>query len=99
MSSSPASGSVGARIIGQLHDLGVEVVGVDKSAEATGMPLARLTRRPGRHRRDASGGDTPGGRDHPCQAIVSVTDSDIVNLETALNARALAGSRGSSPAV
>jgi Trk K+ transport system NAD-binding subunit len=84
-------GSVGARIVGQLHDLGVEVVGIDKSADATGIQLARLL-----------GVRVVIGETHKeetlraagitsCQAIVSVTDSDIVNLETALNARALAG--------
>ncbi len=83
-------GTVGARIIGQLHDLGIDVVGVDKSAEAAGAPLAR---RLGirvvigeTHREEtlrAAGVTT-------CRALVSVTDSDIANLETALNARALA---------
>ena len=34
-------GSVGALVIGELHDLGIDVVGVDKSAEATGMALAK----------------------------------------------------------
>src|SRR5262249_54160108 len=34
-------GNVGARIVGQLHDLGIDVVGVDKSAEAAGAPLAK----------------------------------------------------------
>jgi Trk K+ transport system NAD-binding subunit len=83
-------GSVGARIVGQLHDLGVDVVGIDKSPDATGMQLARLL-----------GVRVVIGETHAeetlreagistCQAIVSVTDSDIVNLETALNARALA---------
>ncbi len=83
-------GSVGARILGQLHDLGVDVVGIDKDPDAAAAPLAR---RLGirvvvgeTHREETlreAGIDT-------CQAIVSVTDSDIVNLETALNARALA---------
>jgi Trk K+ transport system NAD-binding subunit len=83
-------GSVGSQIVGQLHDLGVDVVGIDKNAEATGMPMAR---RLGirvvigeTHKEEtlrAAGIST-------CQAIVSVTNSDIVNLETALNARALA---------
>jgi Trk K+ transport system NAD-binding subunit len=83
-------GSVGARIVGQLHDLGVDVVGIDKDAGATGVPLANLL-----------GVRVVIGETHKeetlraagiatCQAIVSVTDSDIVNLETALNARALA---------
>jgi Trk K+ transport system NAD-binding subunit len=83
-------GSVGARVVGQLHDLGVDVVGIDKDADATGVPLANLL-----------GVRMVVGETHKeetlraagigtCQAIVSVTDSDIVNLETALNARALA---------
>ncbi len=83
-------GSVGARVVGQLHDLGVDVVGIDKDADATGVPLANLL-----------GLRVVVGETHKeetlraagigtCQAIVSVTDSDIVNLETALNARALA---------
>jgi Trk K+ transport system NAD-binding subunit len=83
-------GTVGARIIGQLHDLGIDVVGVDKSADAAGMPLAqRLGIRVvigETHREEtlrAAGISS-------CQALVSVTDSDIANLETALNARALA---------
>ena len=83
-------GNVGTRIVGQLHDLGVGVVCVDKSEGAAGIPLAR---RLGlrvvigeTHREEtlrAAGIGT-------CQALVSVTDSDIVNLETALHARALA---------
>jgi Trk K+ transport system NAD-binding subunit len=83
-------GNVGTRIVGQLHDLGVGVVCVDKSEQAAGIPLAR---RLGlrvvigeTHREEtlrAAGIDS-------CQAVVSVTNSDIVNLETALHARALA---------
>jgi Trk K+ transport system NAD-binding subunit len=82
-------GTVGARVVGQLHDLGIDVVGVDKSADAAGVPLAkRLGVRIviGETHRDetlrAAGIES-------CQAIVSVTDSDVANLETALNARAL----------
>jgi Trk K+ transport system NAD-binding subunit len=83
-------GNVGTRILGQLHDLGVGVVCVDKSDQAAGIPLAR---RLGlrvvigeTHREEtlrAAGIDT-------CQAVLSVTNSDTVNLETALHARALA---------
>jgi Trk K+ transport system NAD-binding subunit len=83
-------GSVGTRIVGQLHDLGVEVVGIDKRADAAGMALARqlgVAVVVGETHREetlrAAGIST-------CQALVSVTDSDIANLETALNARALA---------
>ena len=83
-------GNVGTRIVGQLHDLGVGVVCVDKSEQAAGIPLAhRLGLRVvigETHREEtlrAAGIDT-------CQALVSVTNSDTVNLETALQARALA---------
>jgi Trk K+ transport system NAD-binding subunit len=83
-------GNVGTRIVGQLHDLGVSVACVDKSENAAGVAMAR---RLGMrvvigetHREDilrAAGVAT-------CQALVSVTNSDSVNLETALHARALA---------
>jgi Trk K+ transport system NAD-binding subunit len=83
-------GNVGTRIVGQLHDLGVDVICVDKSESAAGLAMAR---RLGlkvvigeTHREEtlrAAGIDS-------CQALVSVTNSDIVNLETALHARALA---------
>ena len=83
-------GNVGTRIVGQLHDLGVSVACVDKSENAAGVAMAR---RLGlrvvigeTHREDilrAAGVAT-------CQAMVSVTNSDSVNLETALHARALA---------
>jgi Trk K+ transport system NAD-binding subunit len=83
-------GNVGTGIAGQLHDLGVDVVCIDKSESALGLAMAR---RLGlkvvigeTHREEtlrAAGIDS-------CQALVSVTNSDIVNLETALHARALA---------
>ncbi len=83
-------GNVGTRVVGQLHDLGVSVACVDKSENAAGIALARrlglrvvigATDREETLR--AAGIST-------CQALVSVTNSDIVNLETALHARALA---------
>ena len=83
-------GNVGTRIVGQLHDLGVDVVCVDKNEDAAGV---RLARRLGlrvvigeTHREEtlrAAGIGTS-------QALVSVTSNDIVNLETGLHARALA---------
>jgi Trk K+ transport system NAD-binding subunit len=83
-------GNVGTRVAAQLHDLGIGVACIDKSETAAGVPLAR---RLGlklvigdSHREEtlrAAGIGT-------CQALVSVTSNDIVNLETALNARALA---------
>jgi Trk K+ transport system NAD-binding subunit len=85
-------GSVGAQIIGQLHDLGVDVVGIDKSADAAGVPMARrlgIRVVVGEAHKEETLREAGIGT---CQSIVSVTDSDIANLETALNARALAPS-------
>lgn len=83
-------GDVGSGVVGQLHDLGYDVVGIDKRADATGMALARRLGVPvvvgETHREETLRAAGVGN----CQAVVSVTDSDIVNLETALNAEALA---------
>jgi Trk K+ transport system NAD-binding subunit len=83
-------GNVGTHVAGQLHDLGIGVVCVDKNENAAGIPMARrlgLKVVIGETYREetllAAGVAS-------CQALVSVTDSDIVNLETALHARALA---------
>ena len=82
-------GNVGTSVTGQLHDLGFDVVCVDNNASATGIPMARQMGLPvviGDAFREetlrAASLDT-------CIALVSVTSQDIVNLETALNARAL----------
>jgi Trk K+ transport system NAD-binding subunit len=83
-------GNVGTRVLGQLHDLGVDVVCVDKSEDAAGVPLARrlgLKVVIGETYREETLLAAGIGA---CQALVSVTDSDIVNLETALHARSLA---------
>jgi Trk K+ transport system NAD-binding subunit len=82
-------GNVGTRIARQLHDLGVDVVCVDSRENAFGTSMARelgLTLVTGDARREetlrTAGIET-------CQSLVSVTSSDVVNLETALHARAL----------
>jgi Trk K+ transport system NAD-binding subunit len=82
-------GNVGSAVIGQLHDLGFDVVCVDNKPNAPGIPLARQLGLPvviGDAFREetlrAASLDT-------CLALVSVTSLDIVNLETALTARAL----------
>jgi len=83
-------GNVGTRVLGQLHDLGFGVVCVDKDPGAAGIPLARrlglrvVTGDTTREETLLAAGIAS------CQALVSVTNSDIVNLETALHARALA---------
>jgi Trk K+ transport system NAD-binding subunit len=82
-------GNVGSAVTGQLHDLGFNVVCVDNNPNAPGIPLARQLGLPvviGDAFREetlrAAHLDT-------CLALVSVTSLDIVNLETALTARAL----------
>jgi Trk K+ transport system NAD-binding subunit len=82
-------GNVGTRVTGELHDLGFDVVCVDRAPGAGGIPLARRLGLPviiGEAYREetlrAAGLETS-------VALVSVARSDIVNLETALQARAL----------
>ena len=82
-------GNVGTAVTGQLHDLGFEVVCVDNNPNAPGIPMARQLGLPvviG----DAFREQTLGAAHlDTCLALVSVTSLDIVNLETALTARAL----------
>jgi Trk K+ transport system NAD-binding subunit len=76
-------------VTGQLHDLGFDVVCVDNNPGAAGIPMARQLGLPvvvG----DAFREETLRAASlETCLALVSVTSSDIVNLETALTARAL----------
>jgi Trk K+ transport system NAD-binding subunit len=83
-------GHVGTRAAGQLHDLGFDVVCVDKTENAPGIGLAhRLRMRVvigESHLEEtlqAAGVAT-------CRAVLLLTSNDTVNLETALLARALA---------
>jgi Trk K+ transport system NAD-binding subunit len=82
-------GNVGTSVTGQLHDLGFDVVCVDNNPGAAGIPMARQLGLPvvvG----DAFREETLRAASlETCLALVSVTSSDIVNLETALTARAL----------
>ncbi|MEU1607355.1 potassium channel protein [Micromonospora matsumotoense] len=82
-------GNIGTRVMAQLHDFGVEVVAIDRSAEARGAALARRLGVPlivG----DAAREETllSASVEH-CQALVVVSTDDGVNLRAALNGRAL----------
>jgi Trk K+ transport system NAD-binding subunit len=84
-------GNVGTRVLGELHDLGFDVACVDRDPEARGIALARRLGLPVvigeaylEETLRAAGLETS-------VALVSATSSDIVNLETALQARALRG--------
>jgi Trk K+ transport system NAD-binding subunit len=81
--------NVGTSVTGQLHDLGFDVVCVDNKPDAPGIGMARQLSLPvviGDAFREetlrAAGLDT-------CLALVALTSLDVVNLETALSARAL----------
>jgi Trk K+ transport system NAD-binding subunit len=82
-------GNVGTSVTGQLHDLGFDVVCVDHNPDAPGIAMARQLNVPvviG----DATSEQTLRAASlDTCIALVSVTSQDVVNLETALNARAL----------
>jgi Trk K+ transport system NAD-binding subunit len=82
-------GRVGMRVVGQLHDLGIGVVAIDRDPEAAGVAVAR---RLGVHvvvgeiHREET---LRAANLRTSIALVSVTSSDEVNLEAALHARAL----------
>jgi Trk K+ transport system NAD-binding subunit len=82
-------GNVGARVVRQLHDLGVPVVCVESDDNARGVPLARRIGVPivfG----DASREDTlRAAYLGASRALVAVTRSDVTNLEAALHGRAM----------
>jgi Trk K+ transport system NAD-binding subunit len=82
-------GNVGTRVVGELHDLGYDVTCIDRDPEARGVALARRLSLPMvigeaylEEKLKAAGLET-------AAALVSVTSNDMVNLETALQARAM----------
>jgi Trk K+ transport system NAD-binding subunit len=78
-------------VAGGLHDLGFDVVMVDQNAEARGVAFARNLGMP------AVVGDAPSERVlrragvDSAIALVTATSNDVVNLETAMQARAMRG--------
>jgi Trk K+ transport system NAD-binding subunit len=84
-------GDVGTRVTGGLHDLGFDVVLIDHNPAARGVAFARGLGLP------VVLGDAPSttvlGRAGVDSAIalISATSNDIVNLETAMQARAMRG--------
>jgi Trk K+ transport system NAD-binding subunit len=84
-------GDVGTRVAGGLHDLGFDVALIDHNPAARGVAFARNLGLP------AVIGDAPSERVlrragvDSAIALVSATSNDIVNLETAMQARAMRG--------
>jgi Trk K+ transport system NAD-binding subunit len=82
-------GNVGTRVIRQLHQRGLQVVGIDRTDHARGSALARELDVPviiG----DASREETLRAASvQTCRALVVLSTDDVVNLEAAINARVL----------
>jgi Trk K+ transport system NAD-binding subunit len=84
-------GDVGTRVTGGLHDLGFDVVLIDHNPAARGVAFARSLGLP------VVLGDAPSERVlrragvDSAIALISATSNDIVNLETALQSRAMRG--------
>jgi Trk K+ transport system NAD-binding subunit len=82
-------GNVGTRVIRQLHNLGVKVVAIDKSATARGAQLARQLGIP-LIVDDASREETlRAAHVQDCRALVCLSTDDVTNLEAALYGRGL----------
>lgn len=82
-------GNVGSRVLGQIHDLGIGVVGVDRNPNAPGIATARRLQIPviiG----DASREDTMRAASAgTSRTLLALTSDDVTNLQVALHARSL----------
>jgi Trk K+ transport system NAD-binding subunit len=80
-------GNVGTRVVAQLHDLGIPVIGVDADENARGVSLARRLGVPVVFG-DATRDDTLRAASvADARALLLLTSSDVVNLEAALQGR------------
>ncbi|MBO0870267.1 MAG: potassium channel protein [Micromonosporaceae bacterium] len=82
-------GNVGTRVIEQLRSLGIPVVAIDQSEGARGIQLARDLGVPlviGDASREETLREAYTGS---ARALVTLSTNDVVNLEAALNARAM----------
>lgn len=83
-------GEVGIRVVGGLHDLGFDVALIDHDPQAPAVAFARNLGLPVIIGAASERMLSDAGLDGAI-ALVSATSSDIVNLETALQARAMRG--------
>ncbi|SDY09627.1 Trk K+ transport system, NAD-binding component [Micromonospora pattaloongensis] len=84
-------GNVGTRVMWQLHDLGVEVVAIDKDPDARGAEVARRLGVPLIIGDGAQEETLREASVATCQALVVVSTDDVTNLQAALNGRAITG--------
>ena len=82
-------GNVGTRVVRSLYERGIEVVAIDQDPQAVGVPVARELNVP-LIIADGSRIETLRAASvHTSRALIIVSAEDVVNLETALAARAL----------
>ena len=82
-------GNVGTRVIRQLHNLGVEVVAIDKVPNARGSVVAKQLGIPVIVGDAALEETLVEASVATCRALVVVSTDDVTNLQAALNGRAL----------
>jgi Trk K+ transport system NAD-binding subunit len=82
-------GNVGTRVMRQLHDLGVEMVVIDKDPDARGAPVARRLNIPLVIGDAALEGTLVTASVGSCRALLILSTDDVTNLQAALNGRAL----------
>jgi Trk K+ transport system NAD-binding subunit len=82
-------GNVGTRVMWQLHDLGIEVVAIDKDPQARGAAVARRLNIPLIVGDGAREETLEAASVATCQALVVVSTDDVTNLQAALNGRAI----------
>jgi len=82
-------GNVGTRVVRHLHELGVEVVAIDKDPGARGVPTVRQLRIP-LITADAAREETLRlASVRSCQALVIMSTDDLSNLQAALTTRSM----------
>ncbi|MFJ7988677.1 NAD-binding protein [Streptomyces sp. NPDC096351] len=82
-------GRIGTRVLVQLHELGVPVVGVEEDPEARGIAHARTLRVPVVLGDVTQEGVLEAAKIHRARALLALTSADTTNLEAALCARPL----------
>lgn len=81
-------GNVGTRVIRQLHDLGIEVVAIDKHPQARGAAIAEQLKIPFIVGDAAQEETLRMASVETAQALVIVSTDDVTNLQAAFHARA-----------
>jgi Trk K+ transport system NAD-binding subunit len=82
-------GNVGTRVLWQLHDLGIDVVAIDRKADARGAKVAEQLGVPMIVGDAAREEILRAASIATCKALVVVSTDDVTNLQAALNARAV----------